>query len=46
MRPTVRLNLLLDNLKDLNSSLEKINIPLTIIDSEGFEIIHQNTRFR
>ncbi len=31
-----KVEFIIDNLKDLNESLQKINIPLTIIDSEGF----------
>ena len=31
-----KIEFIIDNLKDLNESLQKINIPLTIIDSEGF----------
>ena len=35
-----KIEFIISNLKDLNESLEKINIPLTIIDSEDLKIIH------
>ena len=31
-----KIEFIISNLKDLSSSLKKINIPLTIIDSDGF----------
>ena len=46
----VKLDFLIDNLKCLSNSLEELNIPLSIIDSKGFdedpEIILQTAKER
>jgi deoxyribodipyrimidine photo-lyase len=46
----VKLDFLIDNLKCLSDSLEELNIPLSIIDSKGFdedpEIILKTTKER